>query len=378
MVGRGSPRPIRVPFLNLRAAYNEIHAPLEEAVMRVLKSGQYIHGYEVEAFEEAYAAYTGARYCIGVGNGLDALHLTLRAWNIGPGDEVIVPSNTYIATWLAVTHSGAVPIPVEPNPLTYNIDPELLSRALTTRTRAIVAVHLYGQPADLAPICAFAKNHGLMVLHDGAQAHGARYHSKPLSAYGDAIAWSFYPGKNLGAFGDAGAVTTDDPELAKRISRLRNYGSSVKYVNEETGFNSRLDPLQAALLRVKLPYLDQWTKERQFIANRYISTLNTTPLQLPYVPAWANPVWHLFVVRSTNRDTLQERLRIAGIETLIHYPTPPHRQQAYRHLFDDNLLPVAEQLSKQVLSIPLYPQLTEDQIDHVLASLITSANTECS
>lgn len=363
----------RVPFLDLGAIYREMQTALEEAVTRVLKSGQYINGHEVEAFEEAYSAYTGARYCIGVGNGLDALHLTLRAWDIGYGDEVIVPSNTYIATWLAVTHSGAIPVPVEPNPLTHNIDPELLGTALTPKTRAIIAVHLYGQPADLTPICAFAKNHGLKVLHDGAQAHGARYKTKPLNAYGDAVAWSFYPGKNLGAFGDAGAVTTDNPELAERLRRLRNYGSSTKYVNEEIGFNSRLDPLQAALLRAKLAHLDQWTKKRQAIASRYLSALSATSLQLPYVPVWADPVWHLFVVRARNRDELQERLRAAGIETLIHYPIPPHRQQAYRHQFGDTRLPIAEQLSQQVLSIPLYPQLTEDQINHVLTSLIASA-----
>lgn len=373
MIKQGSQQLVRVPFLDLRSAYTEIQTSAEEAVARVLASGQYIHGHEVEAFEEAYTAYTGARYCIGVGNGLDALHLTLRAWDIGPGDEVIVPSNTYIATWLAVTHSGAVPVPVEPDPLTHNINPELLSRAVTTRTRAVVAVHLYGQPADLTPICAFAKSHGLKVLHDGAQAHGARYDTKPLSAFGDAIAWSFYPGKNLGAFGDAGAVTTDNQELAERLRRLRNYGSSIKYENEEVGFNSRLDPLQAALLRIKLTHLDRWIQKRQSIANRYLSALSATPLQIPYVPAWADPAWHLFVVCSPDRDRLQERLRIAGVETLIHYPIPPHRQQAYRALFANSRFPIAEQLSQQVLSIPLYPQLSEDQIDHVLTSLI--ANT---
>ena len=284
---------------------------------------------EVDAFEAEYATYCGAAHCVGVANGLDALHLALRAMDVGPGDEVIVPSNTYIATWLAVSQCGATPVPVEPDERTFNIDPARIEAAITPRTRVLLPVHLYGQPANMDEILAIARKHGLKVLEDGAQAHGARYKGQRLGAHGDAVAWSFYPGKNLGAMGDGGAVTTNDPQLADRLRVLRNYGSRVKYVNEVQGYNSRLDPLQAAILRVKLAHLDEWNERRRAIAARYQSGLAGCGLALPHVPEWAEPVWHLYVVQHPQRDALQQALNDAGVGTLIHYPIPPHRQQAY-------------------------------------------------
>lgn len=312
-----------IPFLNLRAPYRELQAELDAAYRRVMESGWYILGEEVEAFEAEYAAYIGVQHCVGVGNGLEALHLILRAYGIGPGDEVIVPANTYIATWLAVCYAGATPVPVEPVERTYNIDPARIETAITPRTRAIVAVHLYGQPADMDQINEIARRYGLKVIEDAAQAHGARHKGRRAGALGDAAGWSFYPGKNLGAFGDAGAVTTDDSDLAYRVRILRNYGSEVKYYNEFKGFNSRLDPLQAAFLRVKLAHLDDWNDRRQQIADLYLKALAASDLILPVTPAWAESAWHLFVVRCWRRDQLQRYLADQGIGTLIHYPVPP-------------------------------------------------------
>ena len=304
---------------------------------------------------------------MGLANGLDALILALRALDVGPGDEVIVPSNTYIATWLAVSAVGARPVPVEPDPATHNIDPARIAATLTERTKAILPVHLYGQPADLDPIVAVARTNGLAVVEDAAQAHGARYKGKRIGAHGDIVCWSFYPGKNLGAFGDAGAITTDNPDLAERIRVLRNYGSRVKYVNEVQGANSRLDPLQAAVLRVKLGHLDTWTERRRALAARYLAGLAGTELILPHVPDWADPAWHLFVVRTKAREALQTRLTAAGIGTLIHYPIPPHMQAAYADMkFAPDALPLARQLADEVLSLPIGPNLSPDDVETVL------------
>lgn len=358
-----------VPFLDLRAAYLELKTDIDMAVARVLDSGWYLLGEELAAFECEYAAYVGARYCIGVGNGLEALHLALHAMGIGPGDEVLVPSNTYIATWLAVSQTGAIPVPVEPDERTYNIDPQRIEEVITTRTRAILPVHLYGQPAEMLPILSCAEKYGLKVLADGAQAHGAGYRGESVGALGDATAWSFYPGKNLGAFGDAGAVTTNDEVLANKIRILHNYGSRVKYVNEVRGFNSRLDEVQAAILRVKLRHLDRWNERRAAIAAAYRDSLVDTGLILPAVPEWAKPVWHLFVIRSAARDALQRELAARGIGTMIHYPIPPHQQPAYAELgFNEGSLPIAEVIHREVLSLPMWPQLNHDQINHIITA----------
>lgn len=352
---------MNIPFLDLRAAYLELQAEIDAAIARSIDSGWYILGAEVEAFEADWAAYCEAHHAVAVGNGLDALHLALLALGVGPGDEVIVPSNTYIATWLAVSQTGATPLPVEPDPRTCNLDPARIEAAITPRTKAILPVHLYGQPADLDAIISIARRHGLRVLEDGAQAHGARYKGKRLGAHGDAVAWSFYPGKNLGALGDGGAVTTNDPAIADRIRVLRNYGSRVKYENETRGFNSRLDPLQAAVLRVKLKALDDWNARRKRIAAMYLEALDAPSLTLPFVPDYADPVWHLFVVRHARREALQQGLSDAGIGTMIHYPIPPHRQQAYADLgIKAGTLPIAEAMAREVLSLPIGPHMKLD------------------
>ena len=349
---------MNIPFLDLGAAYRELKTEIDAAIHRVLDSGWYILGPEVDAFEAEWAAWCGADHAVGVANGLDALILALRALDIGPGDEVIVPSNTYIATWLAVTAVGARPVPVEPDPATHNIDPARIVAAVTPATRAILPVHLYGQPADLDPILALAREHGLSVIEDAAQAHGARFMGRRIGAHGDVVCWSFYPGKNLGALGDGGAVTTNRADLADRIRVLRNYGSRVKYVNEVQGVNSRLDVIQAAVLRAKLPHLDAWTDRRRALAAAYAEGLRDSGLILPHVPNWADPAWHLYVVRSADRDVLQKRLAEAGVGTLIHYPIPPYMQEAYADLgLAPDALPLARQLAGEVLSLPMGPQL---------------------
>lgn len=364
---------MNVPFLDLAASYLELQPALEDAVLKSLRSGQFIGGSEVDGFESEFAAFTQSQHCIGVGNGLDALHLALLAMSVGPGDEVIVPSNTYIATWLSVTHCGATPVPVEPDERTYNLDPAKIKAALTPKTKVIIPVHLYGQPADMNPILSLAREHGLMVLEDAAQAHGARYHGQRVGGIGDATAWSFYPSKNLGAHGDGGAVTTNRADLAERIRLLGNYGSKVKYRFEQRGFNSRLDPLHAAALRVKLRYLDQWNARRQQIAQSYRDGLADTGLILPWVPDYASPVWHLFVVRHPERDQLQQVLRAQGVETLIHYPIAPHAQKAYQGQWADHQFPLASRLSHEVLSLPMGPQLSAAQVEHVIECLQRSA-----
>ncbi len=358
---------MNIPFLDLKAPHDELRAELREAFERVLDSGWYILGEEVRRFEQEFAEYCEVGHCVGVGNGLEALHLILRAYGIGEGDEVIVPSNTYIATWLAASYAGATPIPVEPDERTYNIDPSRLESAITPRTRAIIAVHLYGQPADMDAINGIAKKYGIKVIEDAAQAHGAYYKGRRVGSLGDAAGFSFYPGKNLGAIGDGGAVTTNDPILAEKVRVLCNYGSRVKYHNEVKGFNSRLDELQAAFLRAKLKKLDEWNERRKSVAAAYLKALDKSDLELPYVPVWADPVWHLFVVRHPKRDQLQKRLGEAGVGTMIHYPIPPHLQGAYAELgYNMGAFPIAERIHREVLSLPMGPHLPLSSVNSVV------------
>jgi dTDP-4-amino-4,6-dideoxygalactose transaminase len=363
-----------VPFLDLQAPYRELKGELDAAWRRVMESGWYILGKEVESFEAEFAAYCGTKHCVGVANGLDALHLIVRGLDIGPGDEVIVPGNTYIATWLAVTHAGATPVPVEPIEATHNLDPARIAEAITPRTRAIMVVHLYGQPADMDPILAIARERGLKIIEDCAQAHGARYKGRRVGTLGDAAGFSFYPGKNLGAIGDGGAVTTDDPALADRVRVLRNYGSRVKYQHDAVGFNSRLDELQAALLRVKLAHLEDWNARRREVAAHYLKELAGLPgLVLPVVPSWADPVWHLFVVRSAARKHLQDTLGQRGIGTMIHYPVPPHRQPAYAQPGAvEGRLPLSDRLAEEVLSLPIGPHVSVEDRRAVAAAVRAS------
>ena len=352
---------MNIPFLDLKAPYAELKEELDAAYHRVMASGWYILGEEVEAFEYEFAAYCESKYCIGVGNGLDALHLILRAMDIGPGDEVIVPSNTYIATWLAVSYTGAIPVPVEPDEKTYNIDPSLVEKAITPHTKAILAVHLFGQPADMDSLADVVNRYGLKLITDGAHAHGARYKGSRNKCIGDAAGYSFFPSKNLGALGDGGAVVTDDPELANRVRVLRNYGSRVKYKNEIKGFNSRLDELQAAMLRVKLRHLDSWNERRGTVAQQYLRELAShSELILPHSPSWAESAWHLFVVKHQNRCEFQKRLADHGVNTLIHYPIPPHLSDAYRMEFTGQSYPIAEKLANVVLSLPIGPHINHE------------------
>jgi dTDP-4-amino-4,6-dideoxygalactose transaminase len=357
-----------IPFLDLKKSYSELKEEIDIAVFRVLNSGNYIGGVEIEAFETEFASYCESKHAIGVANGLDALRLALLAMDVGAGDEVIVPSNTYIATWLAVSHCGAKVVPVEPLKDSHNINPELIEAAISSKTKVILPVHLYGQPADLDPIMAIAKKYGLYVLEDGAQAHGALYKGRKIGSHGDAVAWSFYPSKNLGAMGDGGAVTTNNSEIYQRISILRNYGSRQKYENEVIGFNSRLDPLQAAILRVKLNYLDGWNARRKWIAKQYQEQLHGGSLETPKIPHWCDPVWHLYVIRCQNREYLQTKLAEAGIGTSIHYPIPPHLQKAYLAAgFKQGDFPIAEQIAKTCLSLPIGPHLDEASVLKIIA-----------
>jgi len=365
---------VKVPFLSLKPIHEEIGAALDAACDRVLRSGWYVLGPEVEAFEEKFAAYCGTKHCVGVGNGLDAMMLVLRAWGVGEGHEVIVPSNTYIATWLAVSYAGARPVPVEPDEATYNIDPERIERAITRRTRAILPVHLYGQAADMAPIREIGKRRGIPVLEDAAQAHGARYRGKRAGALGNAAAFSFYPTKNLGAFGDAGAVTMDDKRLAQKVRALRNYGSRKRYVNEVKGVNSRLDPMQAALLGARLDTLDVWNERRARIASRYMAAFEDLPLVLPATLPESAHAWHLFVVRSKRRKAFREALQALGVGTDVHYPTPPHLQRAYAELkMRKGAFPISERIHREVVSLPIGPHMSEAEVDHVIEQVRASA-----
>lgn len=361
-----------ISFLDLKAI-NQLQADdLKKAFARVLDSGWYILGQEVKAFEQEFATYCEAEHAVGLSNGLDALHLILRGYGIGPGDEVIVPANTYIATWLAVTYAGAVPVPVEPLQDTYNIDPSRIAAAITPRTRAIMAVHLYGQPADMDPIMDLAAQYGLKVIEDAAQAHGATYKGRVTGTLGHAAAFSFYPGKNLGALGDAGAIVTNDTKLAEKVRILANYGSHEKYHNEIQGYNCRLDELQAAFLRVKLTQLNAQTERRREIATRYLAGLHDCNLILPQVLHGAASVWHLFVVQSTSRNDLKKHLGDLGIGTMIHYPIPPHLQPAYESLgFSKGSFPISEKIHDQVLSLPIGPTLSDLEVDNVINAIRT-------
>lgn len=361
---------VQVPFQDFKAAYHELKSELDEAYLRFMESGWYVLGKELDAFEEEYAVYCEAPHCVGVANGLEALHLALRALGVGPGDEVIVPSNTYIATWLAVTQAGAIPVPVEPDPATYNLEPGMVEEAITPRTKVILSVNLYGQPCDYDPLFALAAKHGLKVAIDNAQSHGALYKGRRVGGIADIECHSFYPSKNLGAYGEAGAITTHDVALADQIRVLRNYGSRVRYHNEVPGYNSRLDELQAAFLRVKLRHLDAWNARRTAMAERYLLQIPAanSQLTLPFVPEWASPVWHLFVIRHPHRDALQQHLADQGVQTIIHYPIPPHRSGAYP-AFHSARLPVAERLAAEVLSLPLGPFTNSEQIAKVVQAV---------
>lgn len=358
-----------VPFLDLNKLCQSIRDELDEAYCRVMDSGYYIMGPELGAFEAEFARYCEVKHCIGVGSGLEAIHLLLRAYGVGPGDEVIVPSNTFIATWLAVSQCGATPVPVEPSMETHNIDPDLIEKAITSRTRAIIPVHLYGQTADMTPINELAARRGLVVIEDAAQAQGARYNGRRAGSLGHAAATSFYPGKNLGAMGDGGAVLTSDEAIAEKVKHLRNYGSKVKYQHDLAGYNSRLDEMQAAFLRVKLGVLDKWNTRRREIGKQYSNLLADSGLGLPFVPEFAEPVWHLYVVRSKQREALRKRLERYGISTVIHYPTPPHLQGCYRALGLGGL-PVAELLASEVLSLPMSPMLVDEEIHYVASCVL--------
>lgn len=358
---------VKVPFLELKPAYDELRADVDAAYRRVMDSGWYLFGQEIEAFEREYAASVGVPHAIAVANGLEALQLVLMAARIGPGDEVIVPSHTYIATWLAVTHVGATIVPCEPDERTWNIDPTRVAALITPRTRCILPVHLYGQAAEVAALRRLADPRGILVLEDAAQSQGATAHGIASGALGHAAGVSFYPSKNLGAFGDAGAVTTSDPALADRVRTLRNYGSRQRYHHEEPGLNSRLCELQCAFLRAKLPHLAAWNERRRRLAAIYLDRLSGLPdLTLPHVPAWADPVWHLFVVRTRRRDELAAHLARCGIGFQIHYPIPPHLSGAYASLgWGRGTFPLAEALATEVLSLPIGPHHRDEQIHTV-------------
>ena len=360
-----------IQFLDIKEANLAIEDELKGAFNRVLQSGWFVLGQEVAEFETEFAAYCGTLGAVGVSNGLDALHLILRAYDIGPGDQVIVPSNTFIATWLAVTYCGATPVPVEPLMDTYNIDPAQIEAAINEHTKAIIAVHLYGQPADMDSIVAIGKKHGLRVIEDAAQAHGATYKGRKCGALGDAAAFSFYPGKNLGALGDGGAVTSNDADLITKVRMLSNYGSQAKYKHELRGYNARLDELQAAFLRVKLQHLDAQTEIRRQIAAIYSERL--CDVVVPHVMSETNPVWHLYVIRTKQRDQVLQRLKDQGVMALIHYPVPPHLQGAYFDLgYIKGDFPISEMIHEEVLSLPMGPMLNDVDIQKVIESVVSS------
>lgn len=359
----------QVRFMDVAVAQTDVAAELGEATARVAASGRYLLGPELEAFEREFAAYCGVAHCIGVGSGLSALELALRGLGIGPGDEVLVPAYTFVATWLSVSAVGATPVGVDVDPATYNLDVEAASAALSANTAAIVPVHLRGEPADIDAIAALAEAHGLAVLEDAAQAHGARHRGRRVGALGAAAAFSFYPAKNLGAFGDGGAVTTDDDALADRVRLLRNYGMRNRYEVEAVGMNSRLAEIQAAVLRVKLGRLDAWNEERRGLAATYLEALGDGPFAVPTVQDWAEPVWHLFAVGHEDREAARGRLAASGIETQVHYPTLPHLSAAYEGEGAAGRFPVAERLSARELTLPLYPNMGDAAVAQTLAAL---------
>lgn len=361
---------MKVPFVSFLPMEKELDKDIRTAFERVYTRSWYIEGVEDEGFEKAFAEYCGVNYCVGVGNGLDALMLALKALEIGVGDEVIVPSNTYIATALAVTYVGATPIFVEPDIRTYNIDPTKIESAIKSKTKAIMPVHLYGQPCDMDPIVEIAKKHKLYIVEDCAQAHGAKYKGKLIGTFGNAAGFSFYPGKNLGALGDAGATITKDKEVADKVRALGNYGSDYKYHHIYKGNNSRLDEMQAAFLSAKLPHLDRMNEERRRIAKKYIGGINNPNVILPYVPDYAEPVWHIFAIRTDRRDELEKYLNDAGIGTNKHYPIPMHLQKCYKDLgYKAGDFPVAEEISGTQLSLPMYYGMEEASIEYVIDTI---------
>ena len=361
---------MRIPFVSFLAMEKELNNEIYEAFKRVFNKSWYIGGDEDKSFEKQFAEFCGSRYCVGTGNGLDALMLALKALNIGEGDEVIVPSNTYIATALAVTYVGATPVFVEPDIRTFNINPELIEAAITKKTKAIMPVHLYGQACDMDNIMDIAHKHNIRVVEDCAQAHGATYKGKKVGTFGDVAGFSFYPGKNLGALGDAGGIVTNDKKLADKIRALGNYGSDYKYHHIYKGNNSRLDELQAAFLSVKIPYLDKMNSERRRIANRYLSEIKNDRIILPFVPDYAVPVWHIFGIRCKERDLLEKYLNDAGIGTNKHYPIPIHLQECYKELgFRRGDFPISEEISNTELSLPMYYGMTDDEISYVIKTL---------
>lgn len=357
-----------IAYSDLRPIHNQIRKELDDAYHRVMDSGWFITGNELEQFEREFAAYCGTKYCIGVGNGLDALHIILRAYGIGAGDEVLVPANTFIATALAVSYAGGTPVFVDCNEDTYNMDPALVEDKITARTKAIMAVHLYGRVADMQALREIANRYGLKLIEDAAQAHGAQLHGKRTGSLGDAAGFSFYPGKNLGALGDAGAITTGDEELAERIYTLRNYGSREKYHHELQGFNSRLDELQAAFLRVKLKHLDEWTRERRRIADYYLKTLDADKIRLPFTETEQNNVWHIFPVMVNDKKTVQDYLSRHDIQTLNHYPIPVHLQGAYKESgYTAGMFPNAEKYAKEEVSLPLWVGMKPEEMERVVS-----------
>jgi dTDP-4-amino-4,6-dideoxygalactose transaminase len=361
----------KIPFLELLPTYNELQIDLDEAYHRVMSSGWYLCGEETEAFESEFAKYCGVKHCITVGNGLDALRLILEALGIGKGDEVIVPSHTFIATWLAVTQTGATPIPVEPNETYFNIEPSRVEAAITSRTKAIIPVHLYGHPADMDPIHSLAERYGLKMIEDAAQAHGALYKGKKTGGLAVAAGFSFYPGKNLGAFGDAGCVTTDDDDIAKQVKRLRNYGSDVRYHHESLGINSRMDELQAAFLRVKLTRLDEWNARRKMLADVYMRELVDIPdTILPRIMPWAQPVWHIFPWLVKMKGNMESHLKEHGISVINHYPIPPHLSPAYSALgYSKGDFPIAERIASEEISLPIGPQLSSADVADIIKTI---------
>lgn len=361
---------MKIPFVSLRPMHDDIEREVLDKIKRVYTDNCFIGGPELNSFERNFAEFCGVKHCIGCGNGLDALYLILKACGITEGDEVIVPSNTFIATAMAVSYTGALPVFVEPVPETYNIDPDKIEAKITGRTKAIIPVHLYGSSADMDPIMEIAKKYDLKVMEDCAQAHGANYKGKKVGSFGIASAFSFYPGKNLGALGDAGAVVTNDDELAEKIRALGNYGSLKKYQHIYLGNNSRLDEIQAAVLNIKLKYLESWNADRQETANYYLENIKNPSLVLPVIPSYGNHVFHLFVIRSQKRDKLQKYLEDKGIGTNIHYPIPMHMQGAYKQLqIKEGALPLSEELSKTVLSIPMYFRMKQEEREYVVEQL---------
>lgn len=359
-----------IAFVDITRAHDEIREELGAAFASVIDGGYFIQGSALSQFEAQFAKYCGAEHAIGVGNGLDALTLILRGYGIGPGDEVIVPSQTFIATWLAVSACGATPVAADINLQSFNLDPQEVAQRITDRTRAIIAVHLFGQPADMAALKALAEKHDLYLIEDAAQAHGAEEAGKRAGSLGDAAGFSFYPTKNLGALGDGGAITTNDAQLAKQIRRLRNYGSDVKYVHEEAGTNSRLDELQAAFLSVKLPRLEEKVVRRNEIAASFQHGMQNLPgITPPVIAPNRRSAWHLYVIRCNKRDAFQQELAALGVQTLIHYPIPPGRQAPYRQASDDTATTNADLAAAECLSLPLWPEMTDDEISYVIEAV---------